>query len=190
MQSKKVLKNFTTKSGKQATIRLMEKQDTEELCSYINEISKEDTFILYSGEHITLDEEKEYVDSAVSSIENGDSIHIVCVIDDKIVSSSSVERKKVYKKRTHHVVFLGISVAKDYRSEGVGSMIMQVLIEQAKTIKGIKILELHVFSNNQLAINLYKKFGFYEVARLPKQIYYRNEYFDLLTMQYDLGEKF
>lgn len=185
MESENILKEFTTKSGKKAVIRPMEQADTEQLCSYINELSKEDTYILYSGEEINMEEEKDYVNTAIKNVQNGDSMHIVCEIEGKIVSSSSVERKKEYKKRTRHVVVLGISVAKEWRSEGVGSMIMQVLIDQAKTMKDIMILELHVFSNNQVAMNLYKKFGFYEVARLPDQIYHRDEYVDLVTMYYD-----
>lgn len=185
MESKNILKEFTTKSGKKAKIRLMKQVDTEQLCAYINKLSKEDTYILYSGEEITLDEEKDYVGTALKNMKNGDSVHIVCEIEGEIVSSSSVERKKVYKKRTYHVVSLGISVAKEWRAEGLGTVIMQVLIDQAKTIDGIKILELHVFSNNQVAMNLYKKFGFYEVARVPDQIYHRGEYVDLVTMYYD-----
>ena len=50
---------FTGKSskGKGFLIRYLSKDDLEALLNYINELSQEQTFILYQGEKVTLEEE-------------------------------------------------------------------------------------------------------------------------------------
>ncbi len=55
-----------------------------------------------------------------------------------------------------------ISVKKDYQNVGVGSKILNFLIEKLKKIN-IKTIVLEVRISNFSAINLYKKFGFKDV---------------------------
>jgi ribosomal protein S18 acetylase RimI-like enzyme len=41
---------------------------------------------------------------------------------------------------------------------------------------------LSVFSTNKIAMNLYKKLGFKKVARIPKQLQYKNKLVDEIVM--------
>ena len=68
------------------------------------------------------------------------------------------------RKRFAHNSVLGISVKKDYWSDGIGSMIMKELINFAKQCKVTKTVTLAVNAENKNAIKLYKKFGFYKVG--------------------------
>jgi len=45
-----------------------------------------------------------------------------------------------------------------------------------------KIILLSVFSTNNIAINLYKKFGFKKVAKIPKQFQYKGKLVDEIVM--------
>ena len=59
-----------------------------------------------------------------------------------------------------------------YRSQGIGTKLMAYLVSLAINLKVINIT-LEVRISNEIAINLYKKFGFREVAL--RNSYYGNE---------------
>lgn len=88
------------------------------------------------------------------------------------------------RERSDHVGNFGISIAKGYRGIGLGKKMMADIIKLAK--KELKpkpkIIRLSVFEDNILAIALYKKMGFKEVARMPKQLQYKGELIDELIM--------
>lgn len=54
---------------------------------------------------------------------------------------------------------VGIAVGDDFQGEGIGSQLLSNLIDLAQ-INGVDKLFLDVYSNNQKAISLYKKYGF------------------------------
>jgi ribosomal-protein-alanine N-acetyltransferase len=54
---------------------------------------------------------------------------------------------------------INIAVRKSHRNQGVGTHLMQKLIEDAKS-QGVIKITLDVRKSNEPAINLYKKFGF------------------------------
>jgi ribosomal protein S18 acetylase RimI-like enzyme len=61
---------------------------------------------------------------------------------------------------------------------------MEEIIKLAKKElrPGLKIIRLSVYSNNKIAIALYKKYGFKEVAKIPKQIQYKGKLIDEIIM--------
>jgi RimJ/RimL family protein N-acetyltransferase len=86
------------------------------------------------------------------------------------------------KTESHEGVF-GISLAKDYRGEGIGKILMRLVLEEAESnLPPLRIITLGVFSNNSLAMEMYKKFGFKEYGRLPKGVLHRGEYVDHVYM--------
>lgn len=52
-QPGKIVKTFTSKSGKKIVIRYPQWKDLNQLTEYINKLSAEDTFTTFSGEKIT-----------------------------------------------------------------------------------------------------------------------------------------
>jgi RimJ/RimL family protein N-acetyltransferase len=81
------------------------------------------------------------------------------------------------------VGIFGVTIAKEFRGVGIGEVISKCTIEEGKkSIPGLKILTLNVFSPNTIAQNLYKKLGFIEYAKLPKGVWYKNEYIDEIKM--------
>lgn len=57
-----------------------------------------------------------------------------------------------------HVVSLGMGILKPYRGKGYGKKLLKKVIDHAWS-QGLKRLELEVFSDNDIAISLYKKMG-------------------------------
>ena len=77
---------------------------------------------------------------------------------------------------------IGMMVARDWRSRGVGSALVAAAIEWGRE-NGLHKLTLSVFPHNEAAIRLYRKFGFAEEGRREKQIRRANgEVWDLIEM--------
>jgi RimJ/RimL family protein N-acetyltransferase len=80
-----------------------------------------------------------------------------------------------------HTGELGVSVARSWRRQGVGSTLIGELERWAKP-RGIKRIELHVFSNNSPAIRLYEKLGFALEGRRVGAVEVDGSYIDVIQM--------
>jgi len=62
--------------------------------------------------------------------------------------------------RRRHVASLGMGVKDNFAGKGVGSALLQTAVDLCDNWINIKRLELTVYTDNEQAVNLYKKFGF------------------------------
>jgi len=81
-----------------------------------------------------------------------------------------------------HVGSLGIIVQNKYRSLGIGFHLIDFAIRESKRINHKEKIILSCFSNNETAINLYKKMGFNIIGIRKKQFYMDSTYFDEVLM--------
>lgn len=167
-------------SGRGVTIRYMNKDDAEPMRRYMNKLSKEQTFITYQGEEISVEEEQKYVEETMKKMENTTVVKLLLLVDDVVVGTSEVG----LGTRTHtHVGGLGLSVDSSVRGLGLGRLLLETVIAAAKKeLKGLRLIELSVFAINDIAIGLYKSYGFQEVGRVPNKIFYKGEYVDEIIM--------
>lgn len=84
-----------------------------------------------------------------------------------------------------HRAEFGVSVAKSEWGRGVGSALLQKIIEYAKTHR-IELVSLEVRSDNKRAIHVYEKFGFRKIGTSPAYFKIDGEYFDFDLMVLDL----
>ena len=96
-------------------------------------------------------------------LEDENSKYIVIKEKDKILGFAGVWISPVDAQITN------IVVKKDSRKNGIGSLLLERLIEIAKNAKQ-EVLRLEVNENNKPAINLYNKYGFEQVG-LRKKYY-------------------
>lgn len=88
--------------------------------------------------------------------------------------------------RARHRAGVGMMVLKSHWRQGIGTAMMQTLIDAAKKTN-IEQLELDVVEDNKAAIALYKKCGFIEYGRHPRMMKYRDgRYADTLLMMLEL----
>lgn len=167
-------------SGIDILIKWPNSSDAEIMCKYINTLSEEKTFIRFQGEKISLEEEIKYLKSQLEKIAKKKALTLLVFSHEKLIGISDINMRD---KIERHIGVLGITIVKDFRGKGIGSLLMKYVIEQAiENISQLEIVILGVFSNNQLARKMYKKFGFKEYSVLPKGVKLENTYVDHIEM--------
>lgn len=84
--------------------------------------------------------------------------------------------------RIRHTGYIGIMVHKDYQNKGVGSALLETVLNMADEWLMLVRVELGVFPDNERAIHLYKKYGFEEEGIKRKAIIRKGEYVDEMIM--------
>ena len=144
---------------------------------YINSLIDEKVEIVLNKK-IAREEKAEWLAKRLISVDKGDVINVAAEVDGEVVASAEVGRQK---HRMNHVGVLGIGIKSPYRGIGIGTIIMEMLIEESKKA-GLKVLVLDVFDTNKIAKEFYEKMGFKEVGRIPKGVCKNGKYFDLARM--------
>ena len=86
-------------------------------------------------------------------------LSLVAELDGDVVGSAGLHAPGVVLRR-RHVMGLGISVARAAQRRGVGTALMLALCDYADNWLGVLRIELTVYTDNQVAQRLYRKFGF------------------------------
>lgn len=168
------------KTKEDILVRYPEPNDVEEMLKYINGLSKERTFIRYQGEQETLESETKYLKSRLEAIGNKKAVHLLAFSNNKLVAATDIH---MMDKTEKHVGIFGISVIKDFRGKGLGKLLMELILKEAKSkISDIKIVTLGVYSTNDIAKSLYKKLGFIEYGMLPNGITRGGKFEDAVLM--------
>jgi RimJ/RimL family protein N-acetyltransferase len=173
-----IIKRFNTKKDRDAVIRYIRSSDLPSMLEYANALSAEDTFVLLSGETLTLAEEKRYVKAAVQEVRKNKKIYVVIEVDGKFAGACEV---RIGERRKSHTGEISISLAAPYRDEGIGTICMYCLIDQAKKLN-LKLLWLHCFENNDRALALYRKVGFVDAGLVPDMYSYKGGFVGELTL--------
>ena len=174
-------KTFIAKDGREVVLRPPKWEDLEDLTKYINSLVDEKVDICRATK-VTREEEAEWLKKRLTSIDKGEVIHIVSEVNGEVVAGGEVKKQRDLMS---HVGMLGIGVKAGFRSMGIGTVLMDGLIEESKKA-GLKILVLDVFDTNEIAKALYEKMGFKVVGKLPKGIYRNGKYIDLVRMVLEL----
>ena len=174
---------FQTKSGKEAQVRWMTRDDAQIMVDFINTVSAEDTFIQFAGETMSLEDEQRYVDSELELFGTEDAVKLLCFVEGELAGIADVHRNVKTRTRKLHVGVFGLIVGKEFRGIGIGEGLMQATIDEAvRTMPGLKQIYLECFANNEAALALYKKLGFKEAGRVPEGLYRQGQYIDEVVM--------
>jgi putative acetyltransferase len=84
---------------------------------------------------------------------------LVACVDGEVVGQCGLHTFP-NKARRSHVGQIGMAVRDDWQGKGVGTAMMQALVDLADNWVDLSRLELEVYTDNVPAIKLYQKFGF------------------------------
>ncbi len=114
------------------------------------------------------------------TIESFHGIYLVAEKDGSLVGHAFLEILELQSLR--HVAQLNIVVHKGHQAQGIGTSLMEKLIEWAKQSDAVEKIELNVRASNTRAIALYKKMGFFEEGCLKRRVKSGNRYIDDVLM--------
>jgi len=110
-----------------------------------------------------------------------DNVHAyVAILNDEIVGNLSFEIATNPRRR--HVGAFGMGVKDNVQGQGVGTALLKTAIDLADNWVNIKRIELTVYSDNERAINLYKKFGFVTEGEAKSYAFRNGKYVDAYYM--------
>jgi len=178
-----VVKEFETKEGERVILRTPKLEDSDQLLEFVNTLIRDEESFLTYTEVKTEEENEKWLTNTLNRIKRGETVYIVTEIEGKIIGNFEIKIPK--PERTSHVGEMSIFLLKDYRGLGIGSVMMETLIDLAKFME-LKLIRLEIFENNKIAMNFYKKFGFKEVGTIPKGISFKEGYIDNIIMVKDL----
>jgi len=180
-KASQLYETFDAKDGRKVVLRSIRWEDLDDCLELINSLVEEGAEILRDTK-VGRDEEAEWLGRRLARIEKGEMIGVVAEVDGKMIANSEIEKRSGFMS---HVGYLGIAIKSGYRGIGIGTKIVQRLIEESRKA-GLKILVLEVQDTNKPAKALYNKTGFREVGRIPKGIHKNGRYIDLVRMTLEI----
>lgn len=173
------MKEIKLKNGKTAILRSANKEDAKAMIDYLNIIGGESDFITFGKNEfpMSVEAEQDYIER-VNNMNN--SKNVLITIDNEIIGIASIN--SVEKERMKHNGTLGISLRKKYWGIGLGSEIMDYLINWAKSNKITKKINLLVREDNIRGVKLYEKFGFEKEGILKKDTCVNGIYYNTIAM--------
>jgi L-phenylalanine/L-methionine N-acetyltransferase len=108
------------------------------------------------------------------------NVMLVAELDAKVVGNIGLHREAAHRRA--HVAAIGMAVHDAYAGRGVGTALMQAVVDLAERWWNIKRLELSVYADNARAIALYERFGFQREGLMRAYAWRDGEYVDSLAM--------
>lgn len=109
------------------------------------------------------------------------SFNLVACLDAEVVGQIGLFTFPNHPRR-RHVGQIGMAVRDDWQGRGVGSALMQAVVDLADNWLNLSRLELEVFTDNPPAIALYNKFGFVTEGTFKNFAYRDGQYVDVYAM--------
>jgi len=156
-------------------------EDAKEILEYLKKIGGETDNLTFGSEGLPISEEaeKRYLEKLAGST---NSIMYVAKKDRKIVGSASFNGMP--GERMKHRGEFAVSVLQCEWGQGIGSMLLEAIIDFARNVAHAEIISLEVRSDNTRAIKLYEKYGFEKIGCFKGFFKIDGEYvdFDLMNL--------
>lgn len=170
---------YTFKNGEKAIIRKAIVSDAQKILDYVNQISGEsDNLTFGKGEFdMTFEEEEKFLKNVEK---DSQKLFVVAIKDNQVIANGSLICGS--RPRTAHKATLGISVLKDYWHQGLGTALMDYLLEWSRSNINIRKIDLQVREDNENAIALYKKCGFQKEGHIKRFFKIDQLFYDAIQM--------
>lgn len=146
-----------SKSGIEVLLRNAHEKDAGAIMKIKAGILSEKVFMLREEDEANLNEESERSEIA-EHLESEGSVYIVAEISEEVVGF--LEFMNGSLKRTKHSGMFSVYITGEFRGNGIGRLLLEMLIHWAEKHMLIEKVTLAVFSTNAAAIGLYEKMGF------------------------------
>lgn len=164
------------------TLREATPTDAKELLHVMNILDKETPYLLVNQQSLKLDpvDMAEQIDFIY---EQNNQLILLAYNHDQLIGVATVMGE--LDQPLKHIGEIGISLLKEYWNCGLGTIMLEEIIEWAKEGQAIKRLEIKVQQRNERALHLYQKLGFDTEGTIRQGFLSENdEYLDIILMSY------
>lgn len=154
-------------------------EDAEKIVDFYNFVGGETHFLSFEKDEYPMDVAGQRED-IVSTNAHPASIMLLAMDGDDIAGIGTIGSGNKIKSR--HQGELGIVVAKKYQAKGIGSEIINRLLDFCRGNGITTRVQLDTSCNNDVAVKLYERFGFEIEGRLKNTQLLDGEYSDLYVM--------
>lgn len=167
------------RDGRTLVIRDAVPEDAAAILAYLEAVSGESDFLTFGPGEFELNEAQEaaYLRGVNAAPEQ---FYVIGTIDREIVASLTFSPGR--RQRTRHVGEFALAVRAACWDLRIGTVMLDVLIEWARTNGTVSKIALRVRTDNARGIALYRRLGFVTEGTLRREICVRGEYHDLLYM--------
>lgn len=149
-------KKVRLQSGTSVTIRPMVKEDADKLYAFFSRVPREDRLFLRDDVSI-----RDVIDSWTQELDYRKVLPLVAEVGGNIVGDATLHRRTF--GWTSHVGKVRLVIDKDYRGKGLGTILIEELIDIAKKA-GLEQLVAELMSDQTGALSAFKGLGFEKEA--------------------------
>ncbi len=165
------------------TIRHAAISDAHAIADAEREIAKEPGFLCSQPFELT---DENVINTISAFLKNKNGVYFVAENKTQIVGHAFLE--PLHLQSLRHVADLNIVVHSGWQKKGIGTILLEHLIDWAKNSNAIEKIQLNVRASNIAAISFYKKMGFEEEGRLKNRLKVKDRYIDDIIMGLDLRD--
>lgn len=145
-------KAIEIRGGIKVTLRPMVKEDVEKLWAFFQGMPREDRLFLRDDVS-----KRETIEAWAKDLDYEKVLPIVAEWDGRIVADATLHRRRF--GWTRHVGKIRLVVAKEFREKGLGSALVQEIIQIAKAAK-LELLVAEIMETEGAALRAFKHLGF------------------------------
>ena len=170
---------ITLKNDIVLTIKIADPSDAQGILNYLEIVSGETANITFGPGEFgkSVESEQKYLQSMNR---NKTDLMIVGLIQDEIVALGDINGSS--RPRISKVADIAITVQKKYWGIGVGTSMMNSLINWGRNYRQLRKINLSVREDNIRAIHLYEKLGFIKEGISSRGMFINNSFINLIFM--------
>jgi RimJ/RimL family protein N-acetyltransferase len=173
-------RTFQLKTGETLVVRPAEETDALSTIQIARSFLNEGECNITQPDEVDLTEARE-VEWIKDFSSNPGKLALVAAVDGTVVGLADFEAGR--RRRMSHSGLVSLIVGKEWRSRGVGTALLQSILDWAAAGRQIEKVALTVLASNERARGLYRKLGFVEEGRKVKEIKLApGEYVDEILM--------
>jgi len=154
-------------------------EDAKKIVDFYNYVGGETSYLSFEKDEYPMNEKEQ--EDEIRGLEDNDNNTMLLALDgDEIIGIATIHSS--HKIKSRHEGELGIVVAQKYQGQGIGSRLIQMLIDWCRGNGVTTRIRLDTRTDNTMAVSLYLKFGFVVEGCLRNQTLLDGKYYDLYIM--------
>ncbi|MDH7447274.1 GNAT family N-acetyltransferase [Aquimarina sp. 2201CG14-23] len=172
-------KTYTAKNRQDILIRQAISDDASQLLNLKLEYLKNTaTLPLFEDEYPNdIDQERDMIEKYQLDT---NSIILVAISEEKIIGN--IDLSNSVRKKMKHTGMIGMGIHTQWQNQGIGTLLLQNVVDWAKENEILKTIWLEVYASNPSGIALYQKMKFQKRGIIPNFFLEKENYIDKIIM--------